>query len=656
MTDKDQVRQNMTEPAAVVAAAADAESDPPSSRPGTTSTGIADTVACADRIINATKQEDPEQQLQLKFLQLLREKKEDLKFTPAEKKSMANKSIPFPDYYYIILTNAKWRNNKFFDPFTRFVKAKPMEFTGSYSSKGFTGRVGQDGMPTESWVSQRPDTYNYCTSFVLKLIEERQNIHKSMEEGLGRDPQTETNQGIEGLTIASYHSQQTQSLLHGSSSSLSTENDGSKEEANGRGKIGARTKGNPDKKKTEGIVSGTKSNKGHIIPRPTTECAPIHALYCPPILGIDVDKLVPNGSVSNRRDLMQQAMRMACIGKYYTTKDRSGIEDADEKEQHWEGFGLAFLQENNIYVPNPNEEFFDGIQNGDQPSWLFLPVLTMQEAANYDHQSKYSVIAIAGLTMSPASLSQNRAKMKKEMKKEPNEVEVLHSLAEKNVAASASLFASFDYVDYCGEEGSMDNGKETKIRTAFDFLRDCVLTLADLVTNGYPAGNTEDGGNIMPVHLDRVKGKLLSRNKKEAMEKIRSDLDEKRTVLVPEIIEGINLTTDMEVCIVEFSTKMIQPDPLLLGMKNAINWMAQNNQKPLPANSPPPDDNIVSSQPTSWVPTEISIPHDLPSPSTKVYEKPRAAPVSPSETAGSDFENHFDGDDSEWSFSSFSNS
>mmetsp|Transcript_39544 Transcript_39544/g.95537 ORF Transcript_39544/g.95537 Transcript_39544/m.95537 type:complete len:113 (-) Transcript_39544:386-724(-) len=112
----------------------------------------------------------------------------------------------------------------------------------------------------------------------------------------------------------------------------------------------------------------------------------------------------------------------------------------------------------------------------------------------------------------------------------------------------------------------------------------------------------------------------------------------------------------MEVCIVEFSTKMIQPDPLLLGMKNAINWMAQNNQKPLPANSPPPDDNIVSSQPTSWVPTEISIPHDLPSPSTKVYEKPRAAPVSPSETAGSDFENHFDGDDSEWSFSSFSNS
>ena len=483
-----------------------------------------------------------------------------------------------------------------------------------------------------------------------------------MEKGLGLDSPAGPNQGIETITIASFHTHQVQSLQHGSSSSLSTKNDGSQGEAKGRNEIGARTKRNPDKKTTVGIVSDReKSNKGHLIPRPTTECAPIHALYCPPILGIDVDLLVRDRSVGNRRGLMKKVMQTACIGKYYTKEGRAGIEDGDETEQHWVGFGLAFLQENNLYVPAPHEKFFDGIQHSDPPSWLFLPVLTMQEAVEYDHTSNYSVIAIAGLAMSPESRSQIEANMKKKSKKEPNEDEILHSLAEKNVAASASLFGNFDYIKYRKETGSAGNDKETKIRTAFYFLRDCVLTMADLVTNGYPvrAGSTEDGGNIMPGDLDRVKGKKLSKNKKEEMDKTRLDLDDKKTVLVPEIIEGINLNTDIEVCIIEFSDKMIQPDPLLLGMKNAINWMSQNNQKPLPA-CPPcadnPDSDIVSSPPTSFVPTEISIPHDLPSPSTKVFEKPRAAPVSPSKTAGSLSENDFDGDDSEWSLSSFSNS
>ena len=338
---------------------------------------------------------------------------------------------------------------------------------------------------------------------------------------------------IDDISVASYRSKVSVS------DESSTVRDDSTTEGKERNRLHGKSKNVTAKKlhaQTKTSIFGGEGNQAHLLEKKSTECAHLQGIIGPAILGVDL------ASICSDRDRLIRAFRATAIG------DSSGLCDS---------------MHNIIKLPKAGHEmYFDSPQ---WPAWLVLPVKDLVEAADFDPQKGYWVIPLAGLLQNLESNgvnAQNLSHHKKECLK--------------------TLYGE----DYEAHPDTQRLAKPEETKKAIAFLVACIKALADVVT-GLPIGESVLK-KLMPIELDRTEGKKrLSPEKKEMMEKTCASLLDGK-VWIPDFIESVDLKS-MNILMVRLEPGVVPlPDPLLLGVKSAINWMAQNGQKPLPT-CPDPD-------------------------------------------------------------------
>lgn len=282
-------------------------------------------------------------------------------------------------------------------------------------------------------------------------------------------------------------------------------------------------------------LGGDLGNKGHIIPKPKTLCAPRYGIITQPVIGFSFEDLMKS-KIEEARTNDSDGARATELNRILIRILQKSV--ISNKKPH----GIASRAENLLYVPKSgHEEHFD-----DGCQWFFIPVMTLKAALEWTSGQEYKVMVIAGdLTQGNANFSARLYRL----------------LMPRNVLKNEEIHCLLDEDEI---------GKATKL------LVDFVKALADVAT-----GRGEEG-TLTPDKLDREDKK--EQYKESAWKKKLEELQVGRENLE----RGMVMIPDLKVS--DFSNVKVLgltlrngPDPALLGIKDAIGWMTQNGQRPLPA-------------------------------------------------------------------------
>jgi len=283
-------------------------------------------------------------------------------------------------------------------------------------------------------------------------------------------------------------------------------------------------------------LGGDLGNKGHIIPAPKTLCAPRYGIITQPIIGFSFEDFMKSKIEEEARTNDSDEPRVTELNRILIRILQKSV--ISDKKPH----GIASRVENLLYVPKSgHEEHFD---NGCQ--WFFIPVMTLEDALKWTSGQEYKVMVIAG------DLKQGNAEFSAKLHR---------LLMPRNVLKNEEIHCLLD---------------EDEIRMATALLEDFVKALADVATG------RGEAGTLTPDKLDRedkeeqYKGSAW-RKKLEELEEGRKNL-EGGMVMIPDL-----KVPDFSNVKVLGLTLRNGPDPALLGIKDAIGWMTQNGQRPLPA-------------------------------------------------------------------------
>lgn len=278
-------------------------------------------------------------------------------------------------------------------------------------------------------------------------------------------------------------------------------------------------------------LGGDLGNKGHLIPAPKTLCAPRYGIITQPIIGFSFEDFVKSKiEEEGTKDSAEWHKTLIRILQKSVISDRTP-------------HGIASRNENFLYVPKSgHEEHFD-----NDCQWFFIPVLTLEDALiKWTSGKEYKVMVIAG------------------------------DLREQGGAGfSAKLHRLLMPHNVLQDEESQCLLDEKEIRMATAFLEAFVKALADVAT-----GRAE-AGKLTPDALDREDKDYRGspwQKKLQELEEGRKSLEEGNEVMIPEL-----KVRDFSKVNVLGLTLKNGPDPALLGIKDAIGWMTQNGQRPLPA-------------------------------------------------------------------------
>ena len=334
------------------------------------------------------------------------------------------------------------------------------------------------------------------------------------------------------------------------------------------------------KKRPTDCLGGKNGNRGHLIPQPSTLCAPRYGIIAQPVLGFSFEDFFKEDLFPKRdnedgelREVLKKILQLSVIS------------DGNEKMPH----GLASRQENILMVPKGgHKDYFD---QGCQ--WFFIPVMTLEEALlGWPENNRYKVMVIAGDIQNDKATSYDVAEMYRQL--------IPSNVLEKDC------------------HGLL---KADEIKKATSFITDFAKAIADMVTGRGEA----EGFNLTPNDLDRD-DKSNEYQKRHWQDKL-VELDEGRESLMRKTVKVpfIKKNTDFSKIRLLGLTIEKGPDPALLGIKNAISWMTQNGQRPLPACGENEEDsdhfpkgsdeNYVIS---SGIPEFVSIPPVTPSPPKKI--------------------------------------
>ena len=442
---------------------------------------------------------------------------------------------------------------------TQIVEPRLENYDGSYNQ--LSGRIRSD-----KWKDKlRPRNYNV----LIRKISD--HVHK--ESGAGFE--------IGTIGVPSFH----ESLADCGSSTIGDSRvSGLSENMQHRRKQKKTLTGGPT------IFGKEGGNLAHLaIPNKRGECGIIHSIYTPSVLGMDTKEFLGlRGEIGSERETLIQIMQLAAVGMEIED-GKGGISTKNPfKYQKHVGIGLSDLTENLLKIPmDGHQSHFDG----EKADWFFLPVTSLQDAIDYDETEDLKVIAIVGLFPKQdksKEIGDNSSQSERYNKKHAKVA--LEEVVDANWKASASLFQGHQF-DFSETKWAVQGfASSEEIKTAIGFLSECVKGLADLVVNGHPAHGAKP---LMPMDFDR-KDHTLSAQKVRMMKDTKESLESKG-VWVPKIIdeEGLGKVEVLRITLKGEAPEPKggepkgptppKPDPMLLGIKNAINWMAQFDQKPLPA-------------------------------------------------------------------------
>jgi hypothetical protein len=289
------------------------------------------------------------------------------------------------------------------------------------------------------------------------------------------------------------------------------------------------------KKSPADCLGGVGGNKGHLIPKAKTLCAPRYGIIVQPIIGFSFEDLFKSKIVEAKKNSENPKVDVAQLNQILIKILQKSV--ISDKQPH----GIASRQENLLYVPKYGHE--DHFDNGCQ--WFFIPVMSLEDALNWTSGQEYKVMAIAG------------------------------DLREVDTALSARLYQLLMPGNVLEiEDNCLLN--EDEIRKATIFLQVFVKALADMAT-----GRGENA--LTPDNLDRdqKKNEYEAKSWQEELKELkagRASLEEKG-VMVPDFRKPEDFSN---VKVLGLTLKN-GPDPALLGLKDGIGWMTQNGQRPLPA-------------------------------------------------------------------------
>eukprot|EP00978_Attheya_sp_CCMP212_P028928 scaffold101123_cov77-Attheya_sp.AAC.1 len=236
---------------------------------------------------------------------------------------------------------------KFFDHFTKFLEPKEEQYAGAYQN--FCKRINND-----EWEKVRPSDYGVCLVKLSKFAKDQDGEDMSLKSYSSKASDTDASAGTAD-----------RSLLEGSES---FGQGGQKNRLHGKGKT-------PKLEETMKVsILGGVGNSAHLLPSPTTACAPLHGILASAILGVDLEKDESMSPNLVNRDKLVKIYQAAAIGSQ----------------------GLCSSRHNRVMIPKAgHEKYFD---SDDSPAWLFLPVMGLDEAAAFDcEKTTYSVIPLSGL-------------------------------------------------------------------------------------------------------------------------------------------------------------------------------------------------------------------------------------------------------------------
>ncbi|KAL3919513.1 MAG: hypothetical protein SGARI_007188, partial [Bacillariaceae sp.] len=214
-----------------------------------------------------------------------------------------------------------------FNVLAQFLTAVKEPFEGGYAR--MTGRINND-----EWEETRPTPYKYLANTIPKAFQET---------------------ATPALDLQSIHTYATMKSANG------TVNGGSVEEGEDRAAEQANKARSHVFKRvryTYGILGKMQGDRAHLsIPEGNGECAPLHAMYCPAVLGMDVDKLmrdIHGDDDPPSRENLIKAMQFMAVAK---EMDSASLHSNPEGGRP---IGLAEMPQNRMRAPiDGHEEFLD---------------------------------------------------------------------------------------------------------------------------------------------------------------------------------------------------------------------------------------------------------------------------------------------------------
>lgn len=331
------------------------------------------------------------------------------------------------------------------------------------------------------------------------------------------------------------------------------------------------------------IFGKSDGERAHMIPNSKT-CAPTYGVFAQAILGVNLEENAKFCGTKHKTRLIPGLQQLACGH----TKSRLS--------------GLKNLPLNLLRMPMNHRKYFD-----DNPFWIVVPILSLDETKAWETGREYWVMVIAGTL--PGSGDTNE--------------DVYNALVR------------VDYDSKTRKKCTLDD-----IETATTLLGDFVKAHAD-VLKGRQNGRNGKQKKTSPLDLFQ---KAFSGNHHD----VEREINQKKYVLentartelkdfkvkVPKVKNGSDNWEVMKV-LLNLRLSSTIPDPALVATKAAINWSARCGQRLLPACPAPPHtdqeedelDEIGREQyeaalEASWRPT---------TPTMSILAGPRRVTLSPEE-------------------------
>ena len=269
------------------------------------------------------------------------------------------------------------------------------------------------------------------------------------------------------------------------------------------------------------------ADSAHLFPSRATNCIPRYGILSQAVVGHDFEadfQIMMKDTKPEDADVLQEklikVLQMACMSAN-------------------KPIGIASLPMNRLNVPKAGHlSHFD-----NENRWLFIPIMTLDEVLKWKNGDEYEVMVIAG------------------------------ELNDSGRFTDAQTYQSLLAPDVLKKDNHnlLD---EPEAQKATDLLSEVVKGLADMVN-----GRGKEG-MLIPEMMGRKEGYL------DLNEDYQRDLAETANVLKKGVVQIPHLTWSSTTKVV--GVKMLKasrniPDPLLLVIKSAINWMSQNGEAPLPA-------------------------------------------------------------------------
>ena len=300
----------------------------------------------------------------------------------------------------------------------------------------------------------------------------------------------------------------------------------------------------------EADVSTTKSssqldflgNVARLIPRGKTSCSPCFGPLALSVVGWDVsscvnERLGENATHQQRENFLKETLK--CM-----------------VDMNQPFHGIANMDCNQICVPEGGHmKYFNR-----QGTWLIVPVMTMEDLLGWNDSSEcYTVMALSGALVANERTDPRNA-----------------------LSLSRSCWFKLDSQNdpsYLGPRLLL----EDEIKLATNLVQTFVLALADLATG-------QGEGKMTPIDFERPDKPLDGRQRKELKYAADKLNNKGKEATVPKLLDISNARV-MGVQVKRLDGKHNFPDPFLLCIKSAINWMIQNSERPLPISSKDTDED-----------------------------------------------------------------